>query len=547
MVDFMLFRLCCRTTVWWLFPVLLGAQETAPEAGKCVFAGVVRDSVTGQPLARATVKVFSRSTGGPGYAATTTAEGAFRFEAIGAGDYTIQVSAPGYGQAWAVALKPGQATGWLHFTGGEQVTGAVAALDPPAVVSGHVTDAEGEPVAHGPVGALVRRWHRGAAYVGPAAGAETDDRGAYRLVLQAGRYFLSAGPRVGDSLPEVFSDGPGEPEKMVATVVYPNLPDTNGATEFDLHPGQQLAGTDFKLPTVTAYHVRGTVRAAADLANGTYLLLEPREGQRLRTSAAAVENGAFDFAGVPPGEYVARIIGRPFQYGAISAPVRVTDRDVNGLVLQARPPLSVSGHLSLEGGGDAPDWSRVQLRLTLLEYRPMGMAAEMAYAKPDGSFQVGGLTTGRYAVDLVAPGDLYLESIAYNQRDVPGGILDLSNGAAGELAVVLASGTGQIGGTIRWPDAVPGATAAVPGNIMAVLVRADGVTGNTGARVIGIGQAGGFQFRNLGPGRYYVWAVTHFDDQWQNMDFVTQMEGRGVAVDLPEKGSAQVEITEVIE
>ena len=546
MVDFMLLRWCCRTTLWWLFPVLLGAQETAPEAGKCVFAGVVQDSVSGLPLARATVKVFSRSTGGPGYAATTGAEGAFRFEAIGAGDYTIQVSAPGYGQAWAVALKPGQATAWLHFSGGEQVTGAVAALDPPAVVSGHVTDAEGEPVAQGPVGALARQWHRGTAYLGPAGGTETDGRGAYRLVLQAGRYFLTAGPRVGDSLPEVFSDGPGEPEKIVAPVVYRNLPDTNGATEFDLHPGEQLAGIDFKLPTVPAYHVRGTVRGAADFLNGSYLLLEPRDGRRLRTSETALKNGAFDFAGVPPGEYVVQTTGRSSEYAASNMPVRVTDRDLNGIVLQVRPPLSLSGHVSLEGGG-AQDWPRVQLRLTLLEYRLVGQAVEMANAKPDGSFHVGGLSTGRYAVDLVAPGNLYVESISYNQREAPGGILDLSNGAAGELDVVLASGTGQIGGTIRWPDAVPGAAAAVPGNIMAVLAPADGVTGNTGARIIGVDQTGGFQFRNLGPGRYYVWAVTHFSDQWQNMDFVTEMEDRGVAVDLPEKGSAQVEITEVME
>jgi hypothetical protein len=31
------------------------------------------------------------------------------------------------------------------------------------------------------------------------------------------------------------------------------------------------------------------------------------------------------------------------------------------------------------------------------------------------------------------------------------------------------------------------------------------------------------------------------------MEFVTQMQSRGVAVDLPKKGSVQVEIPEVIE
>src|SRR5580692_1059791 len=98
----MLFSSCRRATVWCLLlPVPLAAQEAPKDAAqeaavaKCIFSGAVHDSVTGLPVAKATVNVFSRDGDKPSYLTTTGADGAFRFEAIGAGDYTIQVSAPG--------------------------------------------------------------------------------------------------------------------------------------------------------------------------------------------------------------------------------------------------------------------------------------------------------------------------------------------------------------------------------------------------------------------------------------------------------------------
>ena len=251
----------------------------------CVFAGAVYDSVTHQPIAKANVRLRSRRLGQPSYTAATDAAGAFRFEAIAPGDYVVELSAKGYRSATAVSLKPGQATSWLHFTAGQSVTGAVAALDPSAVVSGRVTDADGEPIADAQVTALARLWQRGTAILQTWATAETGERGEYRFSLEPGRYFLSAGPHVGGSAPSLFIDGPGKPETTIASIVYPNSPGMDGAAEFDLHPGQQLGGIDFRLPTVVAYHVRGSMRPAAEWRNGQSLLLQPRDSERLGCAA----------------------------------------------------------------------------------------------------------------------------------------------------------------------------------------------------------------------------------------------------------------------
>ncbi len=549
----MLFSLCRWTTVWCWLPILLAAQEPAPgttpaaadAAEKCVFAGTVHDSVSGQPLAHATVNVISRVGNKPSYVTDTDAQGAFRFEAIGVGDYAIQVSARGYRNASAVSLKPGQATSWLHFTKGQSITGAAAALDPPAVISGRVTDQDGEPIAHGRVEALARQWWRGFATLLPQSSEETDDHGEYHLSVQPGRVYLRAYPRQDGALPEVFSDGPGRPAIVVASVVYPNVPDMNGATEFDLHAGQQLGGIDFKLPAVPAYRVRGSVQSTAP-----WDVVLQREGWPgwggLR---GGVGKGAFHFSGVPAGRYWLKVYTRGTGQILGRMPVQVTDRDVDGGVLNILPPATLKGHVRFDWG-DAPVPARasdpVQLYLYPLDILFSGTSTT-AGLKDDNSFEFDHVAAGEAVLELAENRDFYMESMTYNQRDVPNGKLDLSGGAAGELEVVLAAGTGQIGGTIHWPDALPGAPPSAPAdNIQAVLVRADGVTGNTGARVMGIDQEGHFQFSHLGPGRYYVWAVTHFDDQWQNMDFVTPLESRGVVVDLPAKGSVQIEIQEVL-
>jgi hypothetical protein len=79
--------------------------------------------------------------------------------------------------------------------------------------------------------------------------------------------------------------------------------------------------------------------------------------------------------------------------------------------------------------------------------------------------------------------------------------------------------------------------------LIAVLVSAEGVTGNTGARGVAIDPTGHFQFPFVPPGRYFAFVAPRFDEGlWQNADFVQQVAGWGVSVDVPRKGSATVEV-----
>ena len=480
--------------------------------------------------------------------AYTDAAGAFRFDGIKPDDYTIQIGAQEYRDALAVSLKPGQMTSWLHCTAGLSMTGAVAALDPPAVISGRVTDMEGEPIAGASVTTMARRWQRGSPRMQTEAAAEADEHGEYRVTVEPGRYFLRAGPRTGGPLPAVFSDGPGKPEMVVAAVVYPGVPGTEGATEFDLHAGQQLGGIDFKLPTVAAYHVRGTVRAAGEWRGDRMVMLQRGDGGLAAVTGVDLKKSGFDLAGVTPGSYWLRFMTQGADRSEGKVPVEVTDRNVEGVVLNSVAAMTLKGSVRVDDG-EPRDVSKVYLSLNLLDWVWFNNYGVSAQPKPDGSFQFENVPAGEMALTLAENPDFYVESVTYNRREAVGAKLDLTSGTAGELEVVLGVGTGQIGGSIRWPEVAPGGPAPRPaGNIVAVLTPAEGVTGNTGVRVMGIDQEGRFRFQHLGPGRYFLWAVTNFDaDHWENMDYVTEMQSRGVAVDLPRQGSVQADIDEVIQ
>jgi len=542
---------CPKATLWLLLllSMLYGQEGPAPE--KCVFAGTVQDSVTGQTISKATVQVFSRNGIQPSYLTNTDGQGAFRFEAIAPGDYTIQVSARGYRDVQAVALRPGQFASAFHLTTGQSITGAVAALDPPAIVSGRVSDSDGKPLAGAYVMAMTHFWQ--ADGLQPASVTQADEHGEYRLRVDPGRYVLSAGFRE-DKVPWLFTEGPGKPEMMVASVFYPNLPDSDGAAELTLRPGEQQGGMDFKLPTVATYHVRGKVGLPVDSAGNRFVTLERRSGGTQDRGSSPLKRGAFDIAGVTPGIYWLRLISPMGDRIGGKMPIEVTDRDVNGVAFEAMPPLTVKGRARFDDG-EPHDLSHVELVLSAIGRFNFGGNFRRTTPKPDGSFQFDNVTAAELTLQTTDAGDVYLDSVSYNHTDAPAGRMDLSAGVAGDIEVVLGLGRGEIGGIVHFAEVLPGAPPpAAAQNMAAVLIPADltrrpGMTlgVNTGVRWAQIDQDGRFHFPRLPPGRYYLWADKGLDDRWHSAQYVAEMQSRAVMVDLPKKGSVQVEISEVVE
>jgi hypothetical protein len=527
-----------------LAPALLYAQ-TPPDKEKSSFAGSVRDSITKLPIPKASIHVIPTAANQPAYAGTSDATGAFRFESIAPGDYHMKIQSRGHADGEAVAIDARPPSNTAHFTAGKDVAGAIVELDPEAVITGRITTADGEPSPGGVAYAITEQWQRGFRIYKPVADALADDRGEYRLKLLPGRYYLYSLPIRNAVLPWVFADEPGQAEMRAGGVFYPNALTIEGGSPVEVRPGQQLTGVGFKLPALPAYHVRGTVKLYSPLPRQTFVMLRRRNGDRSPGAFQGVDvkkDGTFDIIGVPAGSYTLELLPlRDSSSGRM--PLDVTGRDVSGVKPPSIPQFDIKGRVRMEGDGVPQTLFGVKLHIDWLDWYPFNFASNAAPAA-DGTFVFSTKPAGVYVISLAPESDLYIQSISYNQREVEDGRLDLSNGVSGDVDIVLGTGTGQVEGTVHWPDAVPGAPPPpLPPGAAAVLVSASGVTGNTGARSADIDQSGHFQFRFVPPGRYFVFVSPQFDEGlWQNIDFVQQIRDGGVSVDVSKKGSATTEV-----
>lgn len=105
--------------------------------GTATISGTVKDDA-GSPVENASVQLKSGNTA-VGAAVTTGADGTFKMEKVEAGTYTLEASASGYGTGTTEAFT---------VSDGETVTGKNIVLEKEvkAVISGKVTDAEGNPI-----------------------------------------------------------------------------------------------------------------------------------------------------------------------------------------------------------------------------------------------------------------------------------------------------------------------------------------------------------------------------------------------------------------
>src|ERR1035437_6593574 len=172
-------RLLCLTVTVWCCSLFAQAPNAKDKA---VFDGVVRDSITKQPIAKASIRLTPAAQNQPAYAGTSDASGAFRFEAVIPDDYTIEVQHRGYTSAKVAAIGTRQASARLHFVAGQAIAAATVWLEPEAVVTGHVTDSDGEPAPDAKVVAVAEQWERGLRVYRQAGYAETADCGGHPLI-----------------------------------------------------------------------------------------------------------------------------------------------------------------------------------------------------------------------------------------------------------------------------------------------------------------------------------------------------------------------------
>ena len=244
------------------FLSLASAQESQTGAHPCSIAGTVVKEPGSQPLKKVLLQVFAENQKeGANYIASTDSEGRFCIEKVRPGRYRLFIERTGFVGVNERGLKSD--TNVFTVEAGHSVDDLLLRMMLTAVISGRVTDEDGDPMSGVRVFALRKvpgKTKR------EALGAEaTNDLGEYRLSgLFAGRYWVVAtpAPDFRDYKQEKSANGddPGDAkiDTRYLTTYYPGTYDGSQAIPLTLKPGDEMPVNLTMVPGKT-YRVRGMV------------------------------------------------------------------------------------------------------------------------------------------------------------------------------------------------------------------------------------------------------------------------------------------------
>ena len=345
----------------------------APRTGSAALSGVVvTDENTPQPIRRAQVTVTNADAS---LMRTTFTSDAGRFSIIGlpAGRYTLAATKPAYLRSAYGAKRHDRPGTPITLAEGFQMTDITLRMARGGVLSGTITDENGQPAFGVGVRVMQLRVQGGERTFVPVAtsgnpmGETTDDRGNYRFFgLPPGEYAITATPRLVTGEVRAMTDSeiravmqalqqrtaqqqaaqtqmagtgitatppmapppPPLDEDIVtvgyANVYYPGTTVAASASTVAVAAGEERSGVDFSLQLVRTAKIEGVVSVPAGIRpQAVQLMLAPTaSGGSMGASlemftinrAAPGPDGKFSFTAVPPGEYT--IIARATAPGA---------------------------------------------------------------------------------------------------------------------------------------------------------------------------------------------------------------------------------------
>jgi hypothetical protein len=527
-----------------------------PARSAFAIAGVVVNSVTGEPVRRALVQVANLPVASP--ATLTDSEGRFQFADLPEAEIALAVRKPGFFNEQE--LHPESARPLLFFHVGANTPSIILSLIPEATMSGHVLTMKGEPLEDAPVRLLEQRTFDGRKRWVQRGQASTDENGLFRIAnLAPGLYVLAAGPVFG-----AVGAGAGagiSREEAIGAMFYPGVSDLESATPMAISPGQQ-ALANLPLKSEPLFKVSGTVVGFAS-GMGTAPQFTTKAGGSVTSPIRFdAQTGKFE-AKVPAGSYLL-MVRTPDQNGAILAadlPL-VVNSDIAGVTLalglpinlpitvEARhtatsaPPEQTDANQVVEGKGleqepnsaaiSVQQHSLAQVRLISIETRLE--LQEFQADEQNSVLAVRNITPGRYSVELTPNSPWYVQSARCGPTDVLREDLVFAPGRRPDpLEVVLRDDGARLSGSVHSDNqAAAGAVLLIPeqGSL-------------NQAKLTQSGPAGQFQFESLAPGDYRLFAFDTVEGlEFRNPEVLASYLSRAVRVTLSpnEQARASVEL-----
>jgi hypothetical protein len=524
----------------------LAAFQTAPAAreAKGSIEGRVVNAVSGDAVRKVNLTLTANHRKGEPVTAQTDDNGRFAFHDVAAGQYRLNGGKTGFAdQEYGARLNPNSGA-LLKVSAGEAVKDVAFKLVPNAVIGGRVVDQDGEPMPNLMVAALRNGYMRGKRQWMQADGAQTNDRGEFRIGnLRAGRYIVRAADmNIGIGLAGVGKDAiPDKPETSYAATYSGNTAEMERAAPIEVRMGEDRRGADIQMLKSTTVRVRGKVVGAPD---GKVLMvmlrLKNAGGARLfgpgGIGLVQPADATFEIKGVAPGSYLLMVRSATEMMSSLGAPMplEVADRHIDGVVLAlTKGGGELSGKLTIPGAFDAKNMT---VGLERVDFQ--GMGSPSAKVAEDGKFLLKDVFTDRYTVRVSGlPENSYMKSVKLGSQEMDPSGADLSGGAAGLEILVSRSGA-QVEGTVMGQDDKPMSGATV------TLIPESGR--ESSYRSMSADADGTFTMKALPPGKYKILAWEDVEPgAYQDAEYVKPFEGMSRALVLEENGKAKVTLKAV--
>jgi hypothetical protein len=468
-----------------LLPLLLAlplaAQEPIP------VSGVVRHSVTGNPLGNVLLSLTRTDKPAPEYSVTSPADGRFAFQ-VPPGVYRLMAESPVYGgQVYGAASFQSGAGIALRLAPGARPAPLDFRLIPPAALSGLIRDPYDEPVENALVQLLQLRLVDGRQRLAARATVYSDDRGYYRISnLAPGPYYLmvSATPW------HTTHAAPAHGQSYFRPRFYPAAATPDGASALHLTAGQE-ARADFALEEGEAPEVELSLMPPPP--QGSNLTLQLRapglHGLPRFQRIEYVSGSPHVLTGNPPGEYEVVVIGNAGAKG-VRGVARFTLGNANlPVTVPLTPPPTLAGRLDCAGSAS---------RSSLFFVEPAQGGRVPATLQPDGSFVTTPVNPGVYSVLLNSP-DCYVHRLTVAGQPVPGNRLPVGAESLTGLVVEAKADAGSLHGILRRGD------TAQPG--VKVYLAPLPLDDSRPCREYLTDSDGSFDFVRLPPGRYMAYVA----------------------------------------
>ena len=394
----------------------------------------------------------------------------------------------------------------------------------------------------------------GVSRAGSAAGGQLLDlMSSASAVPSAG-----GGVRVDDLLLQSSAGGrlmTPPPQGAAGFLVYPTAVATGDGNDREIvvGAGDERTGIDFTLRPERARKVTGVVTADGAPVGRVSVRLIRNDGRTAlnqngyeAATTVTAENGTFTLLGVTSGEYTLKVLRTPrltlppalaanpaiveayapetsapapaagaagtSMIGA-EMPVRITDVDRTGLVVELRAGAAVSGKVVFTG--TPPTAQQMQKFGALLaseEGALPGAGLQIARVDSTGAFVAKAPAPGRYSVTVLGPPAAGWRFAGMHRNGSPvAGPLDLGGPDIGDLTITFTDEVGDIAGILTRAGATPVTTAGI---VVFPTERGAWIQDPLNARQPRIEQSqrgGSFAVGGLLPGDYFVAAIEDAD------------------------------------